>query len=406
MQNKIGRFTKLYPWYSGLSGDLLFYIAIDTLFLTVVKNFSPSQIVFITSFSQFVCIALQFPLLFVIQRIGNTNSIRAGAFCLLLSSILITVSKSFYLVLLGRVFHDVAAILRTASFVALENNLDLIDRRHDFVRLRTSANTVYSVITMIISFVASLMFNLNPYLPMIGCITTCATGFFLTLFMQDCSNYNKIPKKTQTGQRIKIHYSKFIIMAIVVYAIFYPIVTTGQNEGKLFIQQNLLLEFNTENTSLILGVMICISRIIRVFSNILFVRLYQQYQKKMGVVLPILLGCAIGFLLFGSDVPLVLGKIIIMSTGYVIILFVRDPFRVYMQDVIFENTPKEQHQTLLAVLEFGVKVGTAGMGLSFSAILLRFPMTLVMVLVFVIAVLEILLSIKLYNIVCCAKTAE
>ena len=61
-----------------------------------------------------------------------------------------------------------------------------------------------------------------------------------------------------------------------------------------------------------------------------------------------------------------------MAIGYIIILFARDPFRLFMQDAIFENTPKQQHQTLLTILEFGVKIGTAGIGLVFSAILLQY----------------------------------
>ena len=88
-----------------------------------------------------------------------------------------------------------------------------------------------------------------------------------------------------------------------------------------------------------------------------------------------------------------------MAIGYTIILFARDPFRLYMQDVMFENTPKEQHQTLLTMLEFGVKLTTAGMGLSFSAILINYPMIVVMAIMFIIALINIALSIKLYKIV-------
>ena len=399
MEIKVNRFIKIFPWYQGLIGDLLFYIAIDTLFLTTVKNFSPAQIVALTSFSQFACIALQFPILFVIKKIGNTYSARARGFFMLLSAIMITFGKNFYLVLLGRIFHDIAVIFSNASIVALENNLDLVGRRRDFVKIRTAANTVYAVITMIISFVASLMFNLNNYLPMIGCITTCAIGFALSFYMKDYSQYNKISYKTQKGEKAKIQYSKFIIMAIVVYAIYYPIVSTGQSEGKLFIQQQLFLDFNVENTALILGAIICISRIIRVFSNLWFAKLYNKYQAKMGVVLPVLLCASMGFILFGSFIPFILVKIVTMSFGYVIILFARDPFKLYMQDVIFENTPKEQHQTLITLLEFGVKMGTAGMGLSFAAILTQYSLVVVMAILFAIALVEIYLSIKLYSMI-------
>lgn len=53
-ENKLKRFNKIYPWYAGLSGDLLFWIAIDTLFLTVVKKFTAAQIVSLTSISMII----------------------------------------------------------------------------------------------------------------------------------------------------------------------------------------------------------------------------------------------------------------------------------------------------------------------------------------------------------------
>lgn len=42
-QEKMTKFNKIFPWYAGLSGDLLFWVAIDTLFLTVVKNFNATD---------------------------------------------------------------------------------------------------------------------------------------------------------------------------------------------------------------------------------------------------------------------------------------------------------------------------------------------------------------------------
>ena len=397
MKKGANKFLKAFPWYSGLTGDLLFYIAIDTLFLTIVKNFSPAEIVSITALSQLICIALQFPALYIIKKIGNTASVRTGAFSLLLSAFLIAFGKNYYLVLLGRIFHDVAAIFKSASIVMLENNLDLLNRRSDFVHYRTSANTVYAVITMLISFVASYMFNLNHYLPMIGCITTCALGFALSLFMKDYSNYNKILYKSKSGTKVKINYNKLIIIAIVLYSIFYSIVSNGQSEGKLFIQQNILPYFDVDQTSLTIGAIVCISRIIRVISNIIFEKLYKKHLDKMGIALPTLLGTSIGLILFGSFIPQIIAKILVMAVGYTIILFIRDPYKLYIQDVIFSNTSKEQHQTLLTVLEFGVKVATAGIGLSFSAILLSYSMLVIMMIMFAISFIEIILSLILYR---------
>lgn len=405
LNKTVNRFIKVYPWYGGFTGDLLFYIAIDTLFLSLVKNFSPAQIVSLTSISQLICIALQFPVLFIMKKIGNTASIRTGALFLLLSSFLITVGQTYWLVLLGRIFHDIAAIFRNASIVALENNLDLIEKRSDFVRLRTSSNTVYSVITMLIAFVASYMFNWNPYLPMLGCITTCAIGFVLSLCMKDCSDYNKIAYQNQPKEKVKIQYKKLIILTIVLYAVFYAIVTNGQNEGKLFIQQQILLDFDVDKTALIIGAIVCVSRVIRVLSNVIFARLYENIKRKMGVALPLLLSFSIACLLFGSLIPSIIMKIFVMGLGYTIILFVRDPFKLYIQDLVFDNTPKEQHQTLLTVLEFGVKIATAGIGLGFSAILLHAPMIVIIAIMLAIAVMEIVISMILYRAILTRKVS-
>ena len=393
----VNRFLKIFPWYSGFTSDLLFYIAIDTLFLSLVKNFSPAEIVSLSSISQLLCIALQFPVLFVIKKIGNTASSRVGALFMLMSAILITFCKSYSLVLVGRIFHDVSVIFKTASVVALENNLELLERRGDFVRYRTKANTVYAVITMLISFVASYMFNLYNFLPMLCCIATCAIGFILSLFMKDYSDYNKISRKNSTGTKVKIKYDRVIIIAVLLYSAFYSIVTNGQNEGKLFIQQNVLLDFDVDTTSLIIGGIICISRIIRVISNVIFEKLYKKYKVKIGIALPSLLATAIALILFGSFIPAVIVSICTMGIGYVIILFIRDPFRLYVQDVLFDRTPKEQHQTLITVMEFGVKVATAGIGLAFSAILVTYPMSLVISIMLAIAIIETIVSVILYR---------
>lgn len=65
----ISKFNKIFPWYNGLSSDLLFWVAIDTLFLTVVKKFNAAQIVSLTTLSMITCIILQIPLLKIIKKL-------------------------------------------------------------------------------------------------------------------------------------------------------------------------------------------------------------------------------------------------------------------------------------------------------------------------------------------------
>jgi hypothetical protein len=210
--------------------------------------------------------------------------------------------------------------------------------------------------------------------------------------VKDYSDYNKIDYKKADKKKVKINYSKVIILTFISYALFYTLVNSGQTEGKLFIQEHLLLNFNKDNTSLILGAILCVSRIIRVISNLAFAKLYDRYEEKMGVALPVMLAISAASLLFGSMIPSLWVKIIVMAFGYTIILFARDPFNLFIQDAIIQNSPKEQHQTLITLVGFGTKIMKAGTGLIFSAILLSYPMSIVIAIILVLTVVEIVIS--------------
>ena len=397
-QKKITKFNNIFPWYAGLSGDLLFWVAIDTLFLTIVKKFNESQIVSLTTVSLIACIALQVLLLKIIKKIGNTNSVRLGSVLLLISSLLLTFGQNYIVIVLGKVIYEIAFTFQNMANVVLKNNLELQNRSNEYIKVKTKSNTIYATVTMIISFIASLMFNLNNYLPMFGCITFCLICFILSFYIVDYSNYNKIKEESKIKSKTKINYNKLIIILIISYGIFYPIVNSGQSNGKLFIQQELLLNFDVEKTALIIGAILCISRIVRVVSNIAFNKIHSKYKEKVGVILPILLSISIVLMILGSFIRnSIMLKFGIMSLGYIIILFIRDPFKVYMQDLALRKVGKERQQSLLTTMELSRKIGRAIMSLSFTMILVNNPMITVIVILFILSIIEILISIKLYK---------
>ena len=401
-QEKIKKFNKIFPWYSGLSGDLLFWVAIDTLFLTIVKKFNASQIVSLTTISLIICIVLQVPLLKIIKKIGNTNSVRLGSLLLLVSSLLLTFGPNYIAVALGKVIYEIAYTFQNMANAILKNNLELQNRNNEYIKIKTKSNTIYATVTMIISFIASFMFNLNNYLPMFGCVTFCLICFILSFYIIDYSNYNKTKEETEikTKTKTKMKYNKLIVILIISYGLFYPIVNSGQSNGKLFIQQELLLNFEVEKTTLIIGAILCISRIVRVISNMAFNKIHSKYQEKVGVILPILLSISIISMILGSFITnSAIMKFSIMSLGYIIILFIRDPFKVYIQDLALKNVGKEGQQSLLTIMELSRKIGRAIMSLSFTIILVNNPMIVVMTILFILSIIEILISIKLYKIV-------
>ena len=399
-QEKIQKFNKIYPWFAGLSGDLLFWVAIDTLFLTVVKKFSAAQIVSLTSISLIVCILLQVPLLKIIKKIGNTNSVKLGSFLLLVSSLLLTFGNNYIVIVMGKIFYEIAFTFQNMINAVLKNNLELQKKEKEYIKYRTSGNTIYAVVTMIISFIASPMFNINNYLPMLGCITFCFICFILSFYMVDYSKNDITTTNEYKKEDKKIKYSQIIIFIIISYGIFYPIVNSGKSNGELFIQQELLKSFDVEKTVLIIGAILCISRIVRVISNLGFNKLHKKYEDKVGIMLPVLLCTSLILMIVGYIISYsLLLKFIIMALGYIIILFIRDPFKVYMQDLALKKCDKERQQTLLTTLDLSRKIVRAIMSLSFTAILVNNPMILVIGILIGLSILEIIISIYLYKMV-------
>ena len=397
MEQKIKKFKKVFPWYVGLSGDLLFWGAIDTLFLTTVKGLEASQIVSLSTVSLIICIIMQLPLLKLIKKIGNTNSVRVGALMFLIASVLLTLGKKYIVIMLGQILYELAFTFRNMANAILKNNLELQNEASEYIKIKTRANTVYAVATMIVSLIVSTMFNMNNYLPMFGCMLVCFICFILAFDIVDYSNNKSI---IENREKEKIQYGKIILLLIIIYGLFYTIVNQGQLNGKLFIQQQLLLNYDVAKTATVIGIIVFVSRIVRVISNMSFSKIYEKYQTKMGIIFPIMLSIAILNMILGSIIGnnLIL-KFIIMSMGYIIIVFIRDPFEVYMQDLALKNVGQDKQQTLLTIMELASKIGRAIIGVSFSIILLREPMISIIIILFILSIAEILMSIKLYKMV-------
>ena len=172
----------------------------------------------------------------------------------------------------------------------------------------------------------------------------------------------------------------------------------------MFIQQELLINFDVEKTALIIGVILCVSRIVRVISNMAFNKIHRKFKEKVGIMLPLLLSLSIILMIVGSFITnSAILKFTIMSLGYIIILFVRDPFKVYMQDLALNNIDKAYQQTLLTTLELSRKIVRAILSFSFTLILIDYPMIVVISILFILSLIEIIISIKLYKLILNSK---
>ena len=255
--NKINRTIKIYPIFYGLTADLIFWIAINTLFLTTVKNLSAAEINSIDTIGTAIGIGFQFFLVKIVRKIGNIKSVRLGTTLLFLSVVLNTFSTAYWGFLIAEICYVVGFVFKHMDNVILVKNLKFMNKSEEYIKLQTRGNTIYSFVTLIISLISGFLFNVNPYIPMAICMIICFINILLTfLFYEAPIDFEKEETKNQ-----KQNFSKLIILMFVLYGLFYAMIVLGQKNSKLFIQQDLQEFLSLEKVAIYMSVFIFISRI-------------------------------------------------------------------------------------------------------------------------------------------------
>ena len=391
----LSRFINIYPFLKGFTDDLLFYVAIDTLFYTFVKGLSAEQVVFLTTISSFFSIIFRITLVKIIRKIGNTCSVRLGMGLLLLSAIIITFGPSYFWMIIGKIIYEIAWVFKDMENVMLKNNLIEMKKENEYAKVANKGMIVYAFLTFIVALLSGYLFNINPYLPMYLCIIICVISFVMYFFMKDVSKYNVTITEKVNFKKIK--FSKIICVILISYAIFFGVVTAGQVNTKLLIQYELSGIYQTAKVSMYLGIVVAASRVARLLANMFFGKIYYKIKDKSLTFLTSMLFISFIFIIIGYFIPGNIFKFILMSIGFCIILAVRDPFRLFTQDIILKQTMSEEQQVAISYIQFARKVGTTICSLIISAILLRWEMIYVIIGIGALALLEVFISIRIYS---------
>ncbi|MBQ9387826.1 MAG: hypothetical protein IJU01_04095, partial [Lachnospiraceae bacterium] len=133
-------------------------------------------------------------------------------------------------------------------------------------------------------------------------------------------------------------------------------------------------------------------------SNATFYKIHIRFKNKVGVALAMLLSLSTLFFIIGYYLPAPLAvKVSVMSLGYLVILFIRDPFKVYAENILLKAVTIDKQQTMLTALDFFRKVVRALISISFAALLTVNPLILVIIILFALSAVEIIISFLLYK---------
>ncbi len=393
---KSKRILKILPWYMGLSYGLLFYTPISTLFFTIAKNLSPSQITLLGTISTLLCILLQPLLLKIIKKINNVLSVRIGSILLLLSVLLITFGN-FYMIMIGIILETIAFTFKDMINIILRNNLIFVSKNDEYIKYKNKSFLIYSIATAIIALVVGYLFNLNYYIPMICCMICCAIVIIMSLFIDDIKTGNVEEKSNNSYSKIIIK-NKMIINIILFFGLIRTCIALGFNNSELFIQQELKYFFNIAKTTYYFSLIVFVSRIVRILSNLCLNKIYLKLREKLLILLPSLLMISFGFLVFSHYlIDNLLIKFLTMCLSYSIIVALIDFFTSVIQDTVLDKTSNNEQQAALTYLSLSYKVFKVIFGFFVSLILLRYSLVYVLIFLIVLILVGMIFFSKTYK---------
>lgn len=391
---KINRSIKIYPIFASFTGDLIFFVPIDTLFLTLVKGLNASQITAMTMVALIICIVFQKVILSIVKKIGNVNSLRLGASMLLIASLILTFGKSFILMLIYKSIHEIAVMFLNMDEIILKSNLKAINKKDDYFKIRNKSKIIYSIITLFTALVAGKLFNINNYLPMYLSIII----YILVLGIAFMYYEAKTEEKEIKQEHKKLKMTSLIFYVILSNAIFYSIIKMGQNNSKLFMQYDFQKLLSVEMVTYYITTIVFISRIARLVGNIIFGKVYLKIKDKMSIVLTICLSMAFILLILGHFLNAVfIYKVIIMSLGFFLILAIRDSFQTYIEDVALNISNKDEQQKIIIDIEVYRRLGTLVLSAIFTLILMKYELIVIEFILLGLSIIEIFINLKLCN---------
>ncbi len=390
---KIERSIKIYPIFASFTGDLIFFVPIDTLFLTLVKGLNASQITAMTMVALIVCILSQKVILSTVKKIGNVNSLRLGTILLLIAAFILTFGKSFILMLLYKTINEIAFMFLNMDEIILKSNLNAVNRKDDYYKIRNKSKIMYSIITLLTALVAGKLFNINQYLPMYLSIIVYILLLGIAFMYYEAKNEEQKEIKSD-NKKMKITSTIFLV--IISNAVFYSIIKMGQNNSKLFMQYDFQKYLSIEMVTYYITTIVFISRIARLIGNIIWGKIYLKIKDKMSIALTICLCLAFLLLIIGHyiNVPFIY-KVIVMSLGFFLILAIRDSFQIYIEDVALNITNKEEQQKIIINIEVYRRLGTLILSAVFTLILMKYELIVIEFILLGLSIIEIFINKKL-----------
>ncbi len=206
---------KIYSLYRAISADLIFYYAIEFLFLTQVKHISSSDIVLGQAFYAVFMIIFQIPASIIIDQIGTRKCIILANIFNSIFVILIMCCQNLGTLIFAQFISSICYSLKDISDSALIQYSipETKKSREIFSKLEGKGLKNYYLLNAITSACSGFLYVINPYIPIIGSLCFSLLATFISLGFSDIEKEKNKKEKTTINKYMKdlIQEIKFII---------------------------------------------------------------------------------------------------------------------------------------------------------------------------------------------------
>ena len=388
-------FFRMYLLYTALETDMLFFAVCDAMFLTHVKHLSAEQVSLVTFLSILLSLIFQYPLLILINKIGNKAAVRAGSIFFLLAGVYITFSPNFYVLLLGGFLECIGYTFNSIGVAVLKSRLEKEHAEDKYVVYQSDANGIASFVMMLSSLLCGPLFGINNYFPMYACILMSLAGVIVSFMLtRDENGRGEIrpyagSKKEESIQ--KKSWKIFGTLMAISFAILSTVTGTGLSYARLNFHE-LLGDANSDRVVMLLSMTASLIYFLRMLSNLLLQKVYLKIRNQTMLIVSVLLGTGL-FLQYFPWITEVKNTALFLCIGYLLTAFVRDPFTTVIQNMSLTGSEIQRQQKMLVVLNAARKAGSLLLSALATLLLNYTDLSVIMMVMMIAAFLNLILGL-------------
>ncbi len=350
---------KLFPIYKLFAYDLLFYYAIQMLFLHNVKGVSISGILLLNSIYCAFQMIFQIPVTLVVDKIGYKKCIVVGNIFCTTAVLTYILANSFSTIMIGDFQLALGFALKSVSespflFTVMKKE----KMEYESAKVEAKGSSMYFYVEAFASIVSGYLYAVNPYIPVVLCALAMLTSTVLA-FKFDDSTVNKAENLSGKEYFSDMkHGFKFIfkserLKALLVFAcVFAGIVAVAGNFSKAF-----LTDINI--SSVTFGIITSLLSIISAIGSSYQDKFQNKRKKKTLSYISLIF---IGVFLF-VGIPHLIGfnAKILLTIGFIIFAlqnFFKGSYRVIMKKYLNNFTTSSIRPKIMSVYYLCEMLGT------------------------------------------------